>query len=240
LTVALRHPNVKLIANALGTPPPDVVERVQGAGLMIGALAGSVKHALNHKAAGLDFIICQGSEGGGHTGDVGSIVLWPEVVDAVAPIPVLAAGGVGSGRQMAAAMALGAQGVWSGTLWLTVEEADIPPKQMETYLAASSRDTVRSRSFTGKPCRMLKNDWTDAWEADDTPDPLPMPLQMMVAIEAVSRGHRYPEQAKDVNFNPCGQVIGRATTVRKAKDVVFSMVEEYLEATERLQAGVNA
>jgi NAD(P)H-dependent flavin oxidoreductase YrpB (nitropropane dioxygenase family) len=240
LTVALAHPNVKLIANALGTPPPDVVERVQGAGLMIGALAGSVKHALNHKAAGLDFIICQGSEGGGHTGDVGSIVLWPEVVEAVAPIPVLAAGGVGSGKQMAAALALGAQGVWSGTLWLTVEEADIPPKQMETYLAASSRDTVRSRSFTGKPCRMLKNDWTDAWESEDTPDPLPMPLQMMVAIEAVSRGHRYPEQAKDVNFNPCGQVIGRATTVRKAKDVVFSMVEEYLEATERMQAALTS
>ena len=147
--------------------------------------------------------------------------------------------GSGSGRQMAAALALGAQGVWSGTLWLTVEEADIPPKQMETYLAASSRDTVRSRSFTGKPCRMLKNDWTDAWEAEDTPDPLPMPLQMMVAIEAVSRGHRYPEQAKDVNFNPCGQVIGRATSVRKAKDVVYSMVEEYIEATERLQSGVN-
>jgi len=237
--VALRHPNVKLVANALGTPPQDVVEKVQGAGLMIGALAGSVKHALHHKAAGLDFIICQGSEGGGHTGDVGSIVLWPEVIDAVAPIPVLAAGGVGSGRQMAAAMALGAQGVWSGTLWLTVEEADIPPKQMETYLAATSRDTVRSRSFTGKPCRMLRNDWTEAWEADNTPDPLPMPLQMMVAIEAVSRGHRYPEQARDVNFNPCGQVIGRATSVRKAKDVVFSMVEEYIEATERLQAGVE-
>ena len=233
--VALRHPNVKLIANALGTPPPDVVEKVQGAGLLIGALAGSVKHALNHKAAGLDFIICQGSEGGGHTGDVGSIVLWPEVIDAVAPIPVLAAGGVGSGRQMAAALAMGAQGVWSGTLWLTVEEADIPPKQMETYLAATSRDTVRSRSFTGKPCRMLRNDWTEAWEAEDTPDPLPMPLQMMVAIEAVSRGHRYPEQARDVNFNPCGQVIGRATTVRKARDVVLSMVEEFIEASERLQ-----
>jgi len=239
IDVALRHPNVKLIANALGTPPPDVVERVQGAGLMIGALAGSVKHALNHKAAGLDFIVCQGSEGGGHTGDVGSIVLWPEVIDAVSPIPVLAAGGVGSGRQMAAALALGAQGVWSGTLWLTVEEADIPPKQMETYLAASSRDTIRSRSFTGKPCRMLRNDWTDAWEAEDSPGTLPMPLQMMVAIEAVSRGHRYPEQAKDVNFNPCGQVIGRATTVRKAKDVVFSMVEEFIEATERLQTEIT-
>jgi len=239
IDVALRHPNVKLIANALGTPPDDVIAKVQGAGLLIGALAGSVKHALNHKAAGLDFIICQGSEGGGHTGDVGSIVLWPEVIDAVSPIPVLAAGGVGSGRQMAAALALGAQGVWSGTLWLTVEEADIPPKQMETYLAASSRDTVRSRSFTGKPCRMLRNDWTDAWEAEDTPDPLPMPLQMMVAIEAVSRGHRYPEQARDVNFNPCGQVIGRATSVRKARDVVFSMVEEFIEASELLQAEVT-
>ena len=239
IDVALRHPKVKLIANALGTPPADVVKRVQDAGLMIGALAGSVRHAMHHKDAGLDFVICQGSEGGGHTGDVGSIVLWPEVIDAVAPLPVLAAGGIGSGRQMAAAMAIGAQGVWTGTLWLTVEESSSPPAQMETYLAATSRDTVRSRSFTGKPARMLKNDWTEAWEADDTPDPLPMPLQMLVAIEAVSRGSRYPVQAKDVSFNPCGQVIGRATQVRKAKDVVYEMVEEYIEATERLQAGVT-
>ncbi len=109
-----------------------------------------MKHALNHKAAGVDIVICQGSEGGGHTGDVGSIVLWPEVIDAVAPLPVLAAGGVGSGRQMAAAMVMGAAGVWTGSLWLTVEEADVPPKQMESYLKATSRDTVRSRSFTGQ------------------------------------------------------------------------------------------
>src|SRR5664280_3366216 len=190
--VALRHPNVKLVANALGTPPQDVVEKVQGAGLMIGALAGSVKHALHHKAAGLDFIICQGSEGGGHTGDVGSIVLWPEVIDAVAPIPVLAAGGVGSGRQMAAAMALGAQGVWSGTIWLTVAESAAEPWVVENLLAAGFTDTVRSRSMTGKPARQIRTEWTDAWEAEDAPATLPMPLQMMVAIEAVSRGHRYP------------------------------------------------
>ena len=170
---------------------------------------------------------------------MGSIVLWPEVIDAVAPIPVLAAGGVGSGRQMAPPWPSGPKACGQGRLWLTVEEANIPPKQMETYLAASSRDTVRSRSFTGKPCRMLKNDWTEAWEAEDSPGPLPMPLQMMVAIEAVSRGHRYPEQARDVAFNPCGQVIGRATAVRKAKDVVFSMVEDYIEATDRMQAGVT-
>ncbi|MDA8359493.1 MAG: nitronate monooxygenase family protein [Actinomycetota bacterium] len=233
--VILSHDRVKLLANALGTPPEDVIARVHERGLLMAALAGSVTHALRHKNAGVDIVICQGSEGGGHTGDVGSIVLWPEVIDAVSPIPVLAAGGIGSGRQMAAAMVMGAAGVWTGSLWLTVEEADIPPAQMETYLRATSRDTVRSRSFTGKPCRMLRNDWTDAWEQPDNPKPLPMPLQMMVAIEAVSRGHAYPVQAVDVNFNPAGQVIGRAKTVRKAKDVVREMVEEYLDAIQAVQ-----
>jgi len=232
--VILAHPKVRLVANALGTPPPDVIGKAHDRGLLVAALAGSVTHAQRHRDAGVDVVICQGSEGGGHTGDVGSIVLWPEVIDAVAPLPVLAAGGVGSGRQMAAAMVMGAAGVWTGSLWLTVEEADVPPGQMKSYLAATSRDTVRSRSFTGKPCRMLANDWTKAWEDPANPDPLPMPLQMMVAIEAVSRGHAYPEQAKDVNFNPAGQVIGRATSVRRARDVVLEMVEEYVDAVQRL------
>jgi len=181
---------VRLIANALGTPPADVIAQVQASGRLIGALAGSVKHALHHKEAGLDFIVCQGTEGGGHTGEIGSLVLWPEVIDAVSPLPVLAAGGVGTGRQIVAALAMGAQGVWTGTLWLTVEEANTAPGQMKSLLEAKSSDTVRSKSYTGKPCRMLKNDWTEAWARDDTPDPLPMPLQMMVAIDAV--GFRTP------------------------------------------------
>ncbi len=235
LEAALRHDKVRLIANALGTPPDHIVAKVQQSGRMIGALAGSTKHALHHKAAGLDFIVCQGTEGGGHTGDVGSLVLWPEVIQAVAPLPVLAAGGVGSGRQIAAALAMGAQGVWSGTLWLTVEEADVPPVQMEAYLGASSRDTIRSRSYTGKPCRMLRNDWTDAWARDDTPNPLPMPMQMMVAIDAVGATRRAPEQARGVAFNPCGQVVGQLNTVRKSRDVIYELVEEYVEAVERLQ-----
>ncbi|MDE3085357.1 MAG: nitronate monooxygenase [Acidobacteriota bacterium] len=234
LAAALRHDKVRLIANALGTPPADVIEQVKASGRMIGALAGSVKHALGHKAAGLDFVVCQGTEGGGHTGEIGSLVLWPEVIDAVAPLPVLAAGGIGTGRQIAAALAMGAQGVWSGTLWLTVEEADVAPNQTAAYLAATSADTIRSRSYTGKPCRMLKNAWTEAWARDDTPDPLPMPLQMMVAIEAVGASHRYPDKAPPVAFNPCGQVIGRATAVRKTRDVVLGLVEEYVEAVDRL------
>jgi NAD(P)H-dependent flavin oxidoreductase YrpB (nitropropane dioxygenase family) len=235
VAVALKHSKVKLIANALGTPPTDVIDEIHGAGRLVAALCGSAKHALSHKAAGIDIIIAQGTEGGGHTGEIGSVVLWPEVIDAVAPTPVLAAGGVGTGRQIAAALAMGAQGVWTGSLWLTVQEADAPPAQMDQLLKASSRDTVRSRSFTGKPCRMLKNDWTEAWEAPDSPKPLGMPLQFMVTSDAVSRGHRYAEKARAVMFNPVGQIVGTMNTVRPVKEVIRQLVEEYLEAAERLQ-----
>ena len=232
--VILRHDKARLVANALGTPPADVVSLIQESGRLVGALCGSVKHALRHKDAGLDFVVCQGTEGGGHCGEIASMVLWPQVIDAVAPLPVLAAGGIGNGRQVASALAMGAQGAWTGSLWLTVEEADVPPAQMATYVEASSHDTVRSRSFTGKPCRMLRNDWTEAWERDDSPGTLPMPLQMMVALDAVQRGHRYPEAAKDVNFNPVGQVVGQMNRVERTADVVQRLVAEYLDACERL------
>jgi NAD(P)H-dependent flavin oxidoreductase YrpB (nitropropane dioxygenase family) len=232
----LRHDKARLVANALGTPPADVVEQIQSSGRLVGALCGSVKHALRHKDAGLDFVVCQGTEGGGHCGEIASIVLWPQVIDAISPLPVLAAGGIGNGRQVASALAMGAQGAWTGSLWLTVEEADVPPAQMQTYVDATSHDTVRSRSFTGKPCRMLRNDWTDAWESAGSPGTLPMPLQMMVALDAVQRGHRYPEAAKDVNFNPVGQVVGQMNRVERTADVVQRLVTEYLDACERLNA----
>jgi NAD(P)H-dependent flavin oxidoreductase YrpB (nitropropane dioxygenase family) len=233
--VALRHEKVKLIANALGTPPDDVIARIHESGRLVVALCGSAKQALSHKNAGVDIIVAQGTEGGGHTGEIGSVVLWPEVIDAVSPTPVLAAGGIGTGRQIAAALALGAQGVWSGSIWLTVQEADAPPAQREAYLKATSRDTIRSRSFTGKPCRMLRNAWTEAWESPDSPGPLPMPLQFMVTADAVARGHRYADKAKDVMFNPVGQIVGQMNTVRPTREVIYQLVEEYLEAVERLQ-----
>lgn len=234
VAVILEHDKARLVANALGTPPADVVAEIRSTGRLVGALCGSVRHALRHKEAGLDFVVCQGTEGGGHCGEVASIVLWPQVVEAVAPLPVLAAGGIANGAQVAGALAMGAAGVWTGSLWLTVEEADVPPAQMESYLEATSHDTVRSRSFTGKPCRMLRNDWTEAWDGPDTPDPLPMPLQMMVALEAVRRGHAYPEAAKDTNFNPVGQTVGLLSRVERAGDVVQRLVEEYIDACERL------
>lgn len=233
--VALHHDKVRLIANALGTPPAEVIDEVHATDRLVVALCGSTKQARAHKAAGIDIIVAQGYEGGGHTGEIGSVVLWPEVIDAVAPTPVLAAGGIGTGRQIAAALAMGAQGVWTGSLWLTVQEADVPPPQMESYLGATSRDTVRSRSFTGKPCRMLRNDWTDAWEGTGSPGTLGMPLQFMVTADAVARGHRYADKAKDVMFNPIGQIVGSLNAVRPVKEVIMTLVEEYLEAVERLE-----
>lgn len=232
--LALQHPKVTLIANALGTPPADMIKRIHDAGRKVAALCGSPAQALKHADADVDIIIAQGGEGGGHCGEVGSIVLWPQVVKAVAPRPVLAAGGIGSGYQIAAALAMGCQGAWSGSQWLMVEEAENTPVQQAAYVNASSRDTVRSRSFTGKPCRMLRNDWTDAWQAPGNPEPLGMPLQYMVSGMAVAATSKYPNETVDVAFNPVGQVVGQLTKVEKTASVIERWVQEYLQAANRL------
>jgi NAD(P)H-dependent flavin oxidoreductase YrpB (nitropropane dioxygenase family) len=232
--IALQHPKVTLIANALGTPPADMITHIHEAGRKVAALCGSPGQARKHADADVDIIIAQGGEGGGHCGEVGSIVLWPQVVKEVAPRPVLAAGGIGSGQQIAAALALGAQGAWTGSQWLMVEESENTAVQQATYVAATSRDTVRSRSFTGKPCRMLRNDWTEAWEQPENPEPLGMPLQYMVSGMAVAATHRYPDQTVDVAFNPVGQVVGQFTKVEKSAAVIERWVQEYLDATATL------
>ena len=236
LDVALAHEKVKLIANALGTPPPDVIEQVQKSGRLMAALCGKVHQAERNRDAGVDVIIVQGAEGGGHTGEIGSLVLWPQVIDAVAPTPVLAAGGIGNGRQAAAALAMGAAGVWTGSLWLTVAESACEPAQKQSYLDATSADTVRSRSYTGKPCRMLRNDWTEAWERDGAPDPLGMPLQGMVTADAIQRVHRYADKSQAVAFNPVGQVVGQLNEVQPVREVIQQFVEEYVDAVERLES----
>jgi NAD(P)H-dependent flavin oxidoreductase YrpB (nitropropane dioxygenase family) len=232
--VALQHPKVTLIANALGTPPVEMIKQIHESGRKVAALCGSPAQALKHAAADVDIIIAQGGEGGGHCGEVGSIVLWPQVVKAVAPRPVLAAGGIGSGYQIAAALAMGCEGTWSGSQWLMVEEAHNTPVQQAAYVKASSRDTVRSRSFTGKPCRMLRNEWTDAWQTAGNPEPLGMPLQYMVSGMAVAATNKYPNETVDVAFNPVGQVVGQLNRVEKSSAVIERWVTEYLEASTRL------
>ena len=235
---ALKQQNVKLIANALGTPPADMIKKIQDKGVLIGALCGKIKQAVAHKDAGLDFIIAQGGEGGGHTGEIGSIVLWPQIIDAVDGLPVLAAGGIGNGRQMAAAMSTGAEGVWCGSLWLAVEEAASQPAEKDSYLNATSEDTIRSKAWTGKPARMLKNKWTEAWENPENPDPLPMPLQGMITFDAMRRTSIYAGSGntQDVSFNAAGQVIGQVKQIESVKDVIYRIINEYLDSVERLNS----
>jgi NAD(P)H-dependent flavin oxidoreductase YrpB (nitropropane dioxygenase family) len=230
--IAFAHP-IKLLVNALGPPPPDIIEEAHAHGVKVAALVGTVAQAERQVQQGVDMIMAQGYEAGGHTGDVGVMILVPEVVDAVGDrVPVLAAGGVGSGRQMAASMALGADGVWTGSIWLTTAESGTTPFVMEKLLAAGSRDTVRSRVISGKPARQLRTAWTDAWEREDSPGYLPMPLQYMATSDATRRIAKY--QVQELQGMPVGQIVGRMNEVRPVRDVVFDLVEEFVEATERL------
>lgn len=239
--VALRHP-IKLIANALGSPPNDVIEQVHEAGVPVAALAGSAKHALSHVANGVDIVIAQGHEAGGHTGEIGSVVLWPEIVDAVdGKAAVLAAGGIGSGRQLAAALALGAQGVWMGSAFLTAAEYDLGVRResgasviQEALLNATSADTVRRKIYSGKPARILKSRWTDAWDAPDAPEALPMPLQNILVGEA----HQRMSLSDDPTAvaMPVGQIVGRMNEIRPVEVIIADLVAEFEAATKHLDA----
>ena len=242
LDVAFAHP-IALIASALGEPDEDLVERAHRQGVLVVALAGKPEHAARHKRMGVDIIVAQGTEAGGHTGEIATMVLVPEIVDAVAPTPVLAAGGIARGRQVAAALALGAEGVWCGSVWLTTAEAETDPAVKQKFLAASSADTVRSRSMTGKPARMLRSAWTDEWERADAPATLQMPLQTFLANPAMQRVARLSGDpasgANQLATYFVGQVVGSLTTVQPAGQVVLEMVNEYIDTVQRLGAALD-
>jgi NAD(P)H-dependent flavin oxidoreductase YrpB (nitropropane dioxygenase family) len=233
--VALAHP-ARLIANALGPPPGDIIDRAHDRGMLVAALAGKADHARSHVAGGVDIVVAQGYEAGGHTGEIASMVLIPEIVDAVgSQVPVLAAGGIGCGRQIAAALALGAVGVWMGSAWLITEEYSLSaalPALREALLTATSSDTVRSRIYSGKPARLLKNRWTQAWTEPGAPEPLPMPLQNLLVSEAHQRLMRSGQP--DVQPMPVGQIVGRMTEVRPVAELVKSLMQETAEALNRL------
>jgi NAD(P)H-dependent flavin oxidoreductase YrpB (nitropropane dioxygenase family) len=234
--VALAHP-ARLIANALGPPPPDVISRAHERGMLVAALAGKAGHARGHVASGVDIVVAQGYEAGGHTGEIASMVLIPEIVDAVgADAPVLAAGGIGCGRQIAAALALGAVGVWMGSAWLTTQEYAITsaaPALRDALLAATSSDTVRSRIYSGKPARLLRNRWTQAWAEPGAPEPLPMPLQNLLVSEAHQR--LMHSGKPDVVPMPVGQIVGRMNEVHSVAEVMTALLAETAEALARLE-----
>ncbi|KQZ62487.1 monooxygenase [Sphingopyxis sp. Root1497] len=246
LEVAFRHP-IGLIANALGVPPPLMLELGKRNNVPVAALVGTRDHALAQVRAGVDILVVAGGEAGGHCGEVATMVLVPEVAAAVEAVgantPILAAGGIVTGRQMAAAMAMGAHGAWTGSVWLTTAEAETNPVVKEKMLAASSRDTVRSKSRTGKPSRQLRSPWTDAWEAEGAPKPLPMPLQSLVSEPALRKvdklsegGH---EGAKHLATYWVGQGVGLMNEAMGAGQVVQEFKEDWIAACERLNGFIG-
>ncbi len=240
IDVAFSHP-IKLIANALGVPPRYMLDMAKERGVVAAALIGAKEHAVKQVEAGVELLIAAGTEAGGHCGEVSTMVLVPEVIDAIKDYgtPVLAAGGIITGRQMAACMAMGAAGVWTGSVWLTTTEAETSPVIKEKYVAASSRQTVRSQARTGKYSRQLRSPWTDAWEGEDAPDPLAMPLQSLVSEPPLAKvtklaegGH---EGARHLATSFVGQGVGLINSIQTTRQVVYEFMEDFIEANERLR-----
>jgi NAD(P)H-dependent flavin oxidoreductase YrpB (nitropropane dioxygenase family) len=241
LEVAFRHP-IKLIANALGVPPPSMIELAKRHGVPVAALVGAKEHAIRQVKAGVDILVVQGGEAGGHCGEVSTLVLVPEVLKAIKPlgdIPVLAAGGIMTGRQMAGCMALGAAGVWTGSVWLATTESETSEIFREKMVAATSRDTVRSRGRTGKPSRQLRSGWTDAWDLPDSPSPLPMPLQSLIsegALRAIERSAAAGNPAaRTLVTYFVGQGVGLIDSIKSARQVVEEFKLDFADAVEDLQ-----
>ena len=246
LEVAFRHP-IKLIANALGVPPPEMIALARAHHVPVAALAGAREHALRLAAAGVDVIVAQGGEAGGHCGEVSTLVLIPETVRALRQagydVPVLAAGGIMTGAQMAACMAMGAAGAWTGSVWLATLESETSPIFREKMVEARSRDTVRSKGRTGKYSRQLKSAWTDAWEGEDSPGALPMPMQSLIAEPAIRRATQSAEggnaAARPLVTYFVGQGVGLVDQVSSARSVVQDFITDYADAVERLNGAID-
>lgn len=246
IDVAFSHP-IKLIANALGVPPRYMLDMAKARGVVAAALVGAREHAIKQVEAGVDVLVVAGTEAGGHCGEVSTMVLVPEVLQTIEEhgrsTPVLAAGGIVTGRQMAACMAMGAAGAWTGSMWLTTAEAETSPVIKEKYVQANSRQTVRSQARTGKYSRQLRSPWTDAWESEEAPVPLPMPLQSLVSEPALGKvtklaegGH---EGARMLATSFVGQGVGLMNSIQTTRQVVYEFMEDFLKASERLATALG-
>jgi NAD(P)H-dependent flavin oxidoreductase YrpB (nitropropane dioxygenase family) len=240
LDVAFRHP-IRLIVNALGIAPQSMIDRARKHNVPVGALVGAKEHAIRQVKAGVDVIVAQGTEAGGHCGEVSTSVLVPEVVRAIRPIrpvPVLAAGGIMTGRQMAGMMAMGAQGVWTGSVWLATTESETSQAFRDKMIAATSRDTIRSTFRTGKPSRQLHSAWHDAWHGKDSPGKLGMPLMSVIAQPAFEKIDKAVDggntQAMPLVSYWVGQGVGLIDSIKSAGQVVQGFKEEFVEALEDL------
>ena len=234
LEVLFKHPKARVMASALGVPPAHVTDACHERDIKVIGMVGHPRHVRRHKEGGMDIIVSAGYEAGGHVGEIATMVLTPQVVEAADPIPVLHAGGIVRGKQIAAALALGAQGVWTGTVWLGTAEAETTPLVKEKIFAAASSDTLRSKCGTGHPARRLRSAWVEAWEAEGAPKPLPMPLQSILVNEALERMDRY--QPRDLVSYPAGQGVGMMHEQTDVRSVFLEMLTEFGETMERMSA----
>jgi NAD(P)H-dependent flavin oxidoreductase YrpB (nitropropane dioxygenase family) len=237
LEVALRyHP--RLVVSALGPMPTAAVAQVKSAGALVGGMVGSPRHTAKHIAVGTDLIIAVGTEAAGHAGPVSTMVLVPQIVAGAQGVPVVAAGGIGSGAQLAAALALGAEGGWLGSLWLTTTESDTDPIVVDKLLSAGSADTLQTRCLTGKPSRQLKTAWTDAWHVPGALPPLAMPKQGALTRNAVAMIEE--RRIEPLMGSPAGQVIGQMHSRKTVRDVMFDLVSELADTIERIGGLIDA
>jgi NAD(P)H-dependent flavin oxidoreductase YrpB (nitropropane dioxygenase family) len=235
-----RHHRPAVVASALGPIPADVAAESHAYGAIIAGLVGAPGQAREHVAAGADVVVAQGGEAGGHSGRVSTLVLVPQVVDEVPGVPVLAAGGIADGRQIAAAIALGAQGVWTGSIWLTTLESDLEQQVKQKLLRASSSDAIQSRCLTGKPVRMLRTPWVDAWESAGAPRPLPSPLQALLVRDTMTA--IFDHEVEQVMGTAVGQVVGMIDRVKSTKDQMYELMEQFgkaVAAFEQVVGDVN-
>ena len=230
LEVAFKHP-LKLLVSALGPPPAEFVTRAHAMGVKVCALVGKAEHAIKQRNAGVDFVVATGTEAGGHTGYISTMVLIPQIVDAVAPLPVVAAGGIASGRQMAAALALGAEGVWCGSVWLTTTQSEVNPQLKRRLLDANSDDAVLSKVWSGKNCRILRSRFTEAWEEPGAPSTLDYPMQNALKDQYMQRIERYGKP--ELLSYPIGQVVGQMKQETTVRQVFYEMLTQFAEASER-------
>lgn len=233
LDIVWRH-KPKLLVSALGPAPVDIVAKAHGFGIKIGGMTGSGRHARKHIAAGADLVVAAGNEGAGHNSDIATMVLVPEVVDAAGDVPVLAAGGIGNGRQIAAAMALGAQGVWMGSAWLATAESDVDEGCIERILKSNAHDTIRTTAWSGKPTRFLRTAFFEAWEKEDAPKTLGTPLQRMLIAPTFRK--MAAARMTDLLDVPIGQIAGQIRERRRVRDVMFDLQQEYVDAVARLNS----
>jgi NAD(P)H-dependent flavin oxidoreductase YrpB (nitropropane dioxygenase family) len=233
LELALAHDSVSVVVGALGVTPEWVVKEAQARGVQVGALVGSAKHAAKQREAGVDFMVAQGTEAGGSVGSIASMVLWPQVVEAAAGVPVLAAGGVTRGSHLLAALSLGCQGVWIGSLWLGTVESELTDEGRAMLFKAGSEDAVVDTIMTGKQGRMLRTKYVDGWHGPDAPEPLTWPMQSILN----GYSYRRAERARNLDYwtYSVGQAVGDMNGPTTVRHEFERMLNEYVDALENLQ-----